>query len=289
MEYLFHIGVIAGIYVILAQSLNLIVGYTGQAALGHAGLYCTGAYVSALLSLHFGMSPWLSTLAAAGVGGVAGMLVSYPSIRLKGDYLALATFGAGIILYSIAMNWVSVTRGPMGIPGIPPYVIFEEPIQSPEVYFILVTAAAAVTVATIYLIVRSPFGRVLQAIRDDEVAAMALGKNVARYKITTFGIGGLMAGIAGALYAHYVAFIDPTTFTAMDSITILLMVVLGGMGTLRGPIVGAVVLVVFPELLRFLDVPSSIAGPLRQMLYGLVLIVVMTRRPQGLLGIYKLK
>ena len=289
MEYLFHIGVIAGIYVILAQSLNLIVGYTGQAALGHAGFYCCGAYVSALLSLHFGISPWLSTLAAAGVGGVAGMLASYPSIRLKGDYLALATFGAGIILYSIAMNWVSVTRGPMGISGIPSYTIFGEQLQLPELYFFLAAAAAAVTVTTIGLIVRSPFGRVLQAIRDDEIAAMALGKNVAMNKIAVFGVGGSFAGVAGALYAHYVTFIDPTTFTAMESITILLMVVLGGMGTLQGPILGAVVLVAFPQLLRLLDVPSSIAGPLPQMLYGLILIVLMMRRPQGLLGVYKLR
>jgi branched-chain amino acid transport system permease protein len=283
MDYLFHIGVIAGIYVILAQSLNLIVGYTGQAALGHAGFYCLGAYASALLSLHFDIAPLLSTIGAACIGGAAGVLVSYPSIRLKGDYLALATFGAGVIVYSIAMNWVSVTRGSMGLPGIPLYTVFAATVQSPIAYFALVAGVAALTMATVYRIVRSPFGRVLQAIRDDEIAPMALGKNVARYKIAGFGVGGMFAGVAGALYAHYVGFIDPTNFTSMESIAILLMVVIGGMGTLPGPIIGATVLVAFPELLRFLDVSSSIAGPLRQMLYSFLLIVLMMRRPQGLM------
>lgn len=289
MEYLFHIGVIAGIYVILAQSLNLIVGYTGQAALGHAGLACLGAYTSALLSLHIGLSPWLSTVGAAFVGGAAGVLVSYPSIRLKGDYLALATFGAGVIIYSLALNWVSVTRGPMGLPGIPPYAIFGEKIESARMYFFVVAAAAAVTLVTVHRVCDSPFGRVLRAIRDDEIAVLALGKNVALYKIAVFAVGGVFAGIAGALYAHYVTFIDPTSFSAMESITILLMVVFGGMGTLRGPIIGAVILVAFPELLRFLDVPGSVAGPLRQMLYGLLLIVLMMTRPQGLLGTYRFR
>ena len=289
MDYLFHIGVIAGIYVILAQGLNLIIGYTGQAAFGHAGLYCLGAYVSALLSLQLGISPWLTTLAAACAGGAAGALISYPSIRLKGDYLALATFGAGIIIYSVAMNWVGVTRGPMGVPGIPPYRIFNENIESAATYFLIVAAAAAFTFWTMYRICHSPFGRVLQSIRDDEIAALALGKNVAFFKVTVFVIGGAFAGIGGALFAHYVAFIDPTSFTAMESITILLMVVFGGLGTLLGPVIGAVLLVIFPELLRLLDVPGSIAGPLRQMLYGLLLIVLMMIRPQGLLGKYRLR
>jgi len=289
MEYVFHIGVIAGIYVILAQSLNLIVGYTGQAALGHAGFSCLGAYASALLSLQVGVSPWISTVAGACFGGVAGVLVSYPSIRLKGDYLALATFGAAMIVYSVAKNWVSVTRGPMGLPGIPPYAIFGTKIESPGAYFIVVASAAAVTILAMYRIARSPFGRVLRAIRDDEIATLALGKNVAVYKITVFAVGGAFAGIAGALYAHYVGFIEPTNFSVMESITILLMVVFGGMGTLTGPIIGALILVAFPELLRFLDIPGSIAGPFRQGLYGLLLIVLMMRRPQGLLGVYRLR
>jgi branched-chain amino acid transport system permease protein len=289
MEYLLHIGVIAGIYVILAQSLNLILGYTGQAALGHAGFYCFGAYTSALLSLSFGISPWLSTIGAAVVGGAAGALVAYPALRLKGDYLALATFGAGIIIYSVALNWGSVTRGPMGLPGIPPYTVFGTTIERPGAYFILVAVADAVALTAMYRIVRSPFGRVLKAIRDDDIAAMALGKNVAFHKICVFALGGMFAGMAGALYAHYVTFIDPTSFTPMESITILLMVVLGGIGTLRGPVVGAIVIVAFPEILRFLDVPDSIAGPIRQMLYGVLLIALMMGRPQGLLGTYRLR
>jgi branched-chain amino acid transport system permease protein len=289
MDYIFHIGVIAGIYVVLAQSLNLIVGYTGQAALGHVGMACLGAYSSALLSLRLGMSPWISTVAAGCVGAAAGALVSYPAIRLKGDYLALATFGAAAIVYSLAKNWVSVTRGPMGLPGIPPYTILGEAIVSPGPYLLLVVSVAVISIIAVCRIVRSPFGRVLQAVRDDEIAALALGKNVALYKVAAFAVGSAMAGIAGALYAHYLGFIDPTSFSVMESVTILLMVVFGGMGTIRGPIVGAMVLVVVPELLRFIDVPGSVAGPLRQMLYGFLLVALMMKRPQGILGTYRFR
>lgn len=289
MEYVLHVCVIAGIYIILAESLNLIVGYAGQAAMGHAGLYCLGAYMSALLSLRMGVSPWASTLAAAFVGGLAGVLISYPSIRLRGDYLALATFGAGVVIYSVAMNWVAVTRGPMGLAGIPPYSVFGQRLESASMYAGFIAMAVAITLVIMYCICRSPFGRVLRAIRDDETAVVALGKDVARYKMSVFSVGGVFAGIAGALYAHYFAFIDPTNFSAMESITILIMVIFGGMGTLRGPLVGAIVLVAFPELLRFLDVPSSIAAPLRQIFYGLLLIVLMMTRTEGLLGTYRLR
>ena len=190
---------------------------------GARGFYCCGAYVSALLSLHFGILSLAMRLAAAGVGGVAGAAGFVSVNQAEGSYLALATFGAGIILYSIAMNWVSVTRGPMGISGIPSYTIFANTqAQLPKVF--LAAAAAAVTVTAIGLIVRSPFGRVLQAIRDNEIAAIV--KNVAHEQDSRIRSRWLVPGeTAGALYAHYVTFIDPTTFTAeIEMITILLMV-----------------------------------------------------------------
>ena len=137
--------------------------------------------------------------------------------------------------------------------------------------------------------VHSPFGRILQGIREDEIVTAALGKDVNRHKVIVFMIGAFFAGIAGSLYAHYITFIDPSSFTIMESITILLMVVFGGMGSIKGSFVGAVVLVVLPELLRFLGLPSSIAAPLRQMIYGLLLTVLMLYRPQGLLGKFKLQ
>ncbi|MCD6400066.1 branched-chain amino acid ABC transporter permease [candidate division WOR-3 bacterium] len=289
MEYLLHILVIAGIYIILTLSLNLIVGYTGLPALGHAAFSCIGAYTSSLLALNMGVSPWIGLLIGAYLAALSGVVIGYPAVRLKGDYLALATFGMGVIVYSIAKNWVSLTRGPMGLPGIPGFSIFGIQLSEIWSYLLLVLIFVAITIFVINRIVNSPFGRILRSIREDEIASEALGKNTTKYKLLVFIIGAFFAGIAGSLYAHYITFIDPSSFTVMESITILLMVIFGGMGSISGSIVGAVALVVFPELLRFLGMPSSIAAPMRQMIYGLLLVVLMLKRPQGIMGVYKFK
>jgi branched-chain amino acid transport system permease protein len=287
MDYLLHILVITGIYIILALSLNLVVGYTGLASLGHAAFSCVGAYVSALLALNYGVSPWLGLIIGACAAAVLGIIIGAPSLRLKGDYLALATFGLGVIVYSVAKNWVSVTRGPMGLPGIPGFSLFGYQVAAVWAYLILVVIFVILTYLVIGRIVNSPFGRILKSIREDEIAALAMGKNINKYKMIVFVVGAFFAGIAGSLYAHYITFIDPSSFTVMESITILLMVVFGGMGSLSGSFVGAAVLVILPELLRLVGMPSSIAAPLRQMIYGLLLVVLMLYRPQGILGKYK--
>jgi len=289
MEYILHILVITGIYVILTLSLNLVVGYTGLAALGHAAFSCVGAYASSLLALNYGLSPWIGLVVGACAAAILGALVGIPSLRLRGDYLALATFGLGVIVYSIAKNWVSVTRGPMGLPGIPGFSVFGLQVSEVWAYLILVAVFVLLTYFVIRRVVKSPFGRILMGIREDETAALAMGKDVNKHKIMVFVIGAFFAGIAGSLYAHYITFIDPSSFTIMESITILLMVVFGGMGSLPGSFVGAAILVIFPELLRFLGMPSSVAAPLRQMIYGLLLIVLMLKRPQGVLGKYRWK
>jgi len=289
MEYLLHILVITGIYIILTLSLNLILGYTGLPAFGHAAFSCVGAYTSSLLALQYGISPWVGLTLGAFVAAVLGFLIGLPSVRLKGDYLALATFGLAVIVYSVAKNWVSLTRGPLGLPGIPGFNFFGFPLNSIGSYLILVAFFVAVTYVAVKRIVNSPFGRILRGIREDEVAALAMGKDVNRHKLLVFIIGAFFAGIAGSLYAHYITFIDPSSFTVMESITILLMVVFGGMGTLGGSFLGAAVLVILPELLRFLGLPSAIAAPLRQMIYGLLLILLMLKRPQGLVGEYRFR
>jgi branched-chain amino acid transport system permease protein len=287
MEYFLHILVITGIYIILTLSLNLVVGYTGLASLGHAAFSCVGAYTSALLALNYGVSPWIGLIIGACVAAVLGVVIGAPSLRLKGDYLAIATFGLGVIVYSVAKNWVSVTRGPMGLPGIPGFSLFGYQISAVWTYLILVAVFVLLTFFVIRRIVNSPFGRILRAIREDETAALAVGKDVNKYKIIVFAIGAFFAGIAGSLYAHYITFIDPSSFTVMESITILLMVVFGGMGSLSGSFIGAAVLVILPELLRFVGMPSSIAAPLRQMIYGLLLVILMLKRPQGIVGKYR--
>ena len=289
MEYLLHILIIAGIYIILTLSLNLIVGYTGLPALGHAAFFCIGAYTSSLLALNMGLSPWIGLLIGACVAAFSGIVIGYPAVRLKGDYLALATFGLGVIIYSIAKNWVSLTRGPMGLPGIPGFSIFGFHLSEIWSYLLLVLVLVIITIFVLRRVVNSPFGRILRSIREDEIASQALGKDTTKHKLLVFVIGAFFAGIAGSLYAHYITFIDPSSFTIMESITILLMVIFGGMGSISGSIAGAVILVVFPELLRFLGMPSSIAAPMRQMIYGLLLVVLMIKRPQGIMGRYQFK
>jgi len=289
MNYLLHILVIAGIYIILALSLNLIVGYTGLPALGHIAFACVAAYVSALLALRLGITPWLGLPIGAVVAGLLGFIIGYPSRRLKGDYLALATFGLGLIVYAVAKNWVGLTRGPMGLPGIPRFNLFGWQISQVWAYLILVIVFVLITIFVINRIVKAPIGRVLRAIRDDEIAAQALGKDTQGHKLMVFVIGAFFAGIAGVLYAHYITFIDPSSFTVMESITVLLMVIFGGMASVPGSIVGAVILVMLPEALRFLGLPSSVAAQARQMLYGALLVILMIWRPRGLLGKYKLR
>jgi len=289
MEYFLHVFVICGIYSILTLSLNLVVGYTGLVSLGHAAFFSIGAYISALLALNLGISPWIGLIAGACGAAVFGVIIGMPSLRLKGDYLALATFGAGMIVYSIAKNWVSLTRGPMGLPGIPGFSVFGFSLDSTWSYLILVIVFTLVTVFVLQRLVGGAYGRVLRSIREDEIASETLGKYVAKYKLQVFVVGAFFAGIAGSLYAHYITFIDPSSFTVMESITILLMVIFGGMGSIKGSLVGAIMLVMFPEMLRFLGMPSSVAAPMRQMIYGLLLVVFMIKRPQGLLGKYRFR
>lgn len=286
MDYLLHILILAGIYVILSVSLNLIAGYTGLLSIAHAAFYGVGAYVAALMALEFN-SPFLVNIVCAVIlSGLLGALVGIPSLRIRDDYFVIATFAFQVIAFSVFNNWVSFTGGPMGLPGIPPPTIFGMTISSHLGFLLLVVFFCALALWSSHRIAQSPFGRVLKAIREDEVFAQAAGKNVATYKVLVFMIGAGMAAIAGVIYAHYISFIDPTNFTVMESIFIISIVVVGGAGSLWGPLVGALVLVMLPELLRFVDFPSAVAANLRQIVYGLLLVIMMIFRPRGLLGRY---
>lgn len=286
MEYLLHILILIGIYVILSVSLNLIAGYTGLLSIAHAAFYGVGAYVAALTALNL-HSPFLINIVCAFVlGSLLGALVGIPSLRIRDDYFVIATFAFQIITFSILNNWVSFTGGPMGLPGIPQPTIFGLTISSHLEFLLLVGFFCALTLWFSHRIVQSPFGRVLKAIREDEVFAQAAGKNVAAYKVLVFMIGTGMAAVAGVMYAYYISFIDPTSFTVMESIFIISIVIIGGAGSLWGPVTGAIVLVSLPELLRFLGMPSSIAANIRQILYGGLLVAFMMWRPRGFLGEY---
>jgi len=286
MDYPLHIVILVGIYVILSVSLNLIAGYTGLLSIAHAAFFGIGAYVAALMALKL-QSPFLVNLVCAmTVAGLLGVVVGAPGLRIRDDYFVIATFAFQVIAFSVLNNWVSFTGGPMGLPGIPQPVIFGWKVSS-HLEFLLLTAFFCVLAMWIsWMIVRSPLGRVLKAIREDEVFAQAAGKNVAAYKVLIFAIGAGMASVAGVMYAHYISFIDPTSFTVMESIFIISIVIIGGAGSLWGPVVGAVVLVTLPEILRFIGLPSAVAANLRQIIYGALLVVFMMWRPQGFVGEY---
>ncbi|MBN2561525.1 MAG: branched-chain amino acid ABC transporter permease [Phycisphaerae bacterium] len=286
MEYVLHIMVFAGIYIILAASLDLLAGHTGLLSIAHAAFYGLGAYTSALLTVKAGAPFLLGVLGGMFVAALLSLLVSLPSLRLLDDYFVIATFAFQVILFSIFNNWNELTGGPTGIPGIPQPAIFGLAITSHGGFLAAVGLCAAVAYGVVWQLSSGPFGRVLHAIREDEVFAKSLGKNTVLVKIVAFAVSSALAALAGSLYAHYISYIDPTSFTVMESILIISMVIIGGAGSLWGPLIGALVLVSLPELLRFVGLPNSVAANLRQIIYGGLLVVMMMIRPQGLAGKY---
>ncbi len=286
MTYLLHILILIGIYIILSVSLNLLAGYTGILSIAHAAFYGVGAYVAALMALNCHTPFLLNLLLAIFASTVLGALVGIPSLRIKDDYFIIATFAFQVITFSILNNWVSFTSGPMGLPGIPQPVIFGLKISSHIGFLILTGLLCTFTFWFSGRIVHSPFGRVLRAIREDEVFAQAMGKDVAAFKVKVFMIGAGLAAISGVLYATYISYIDPTSFTVMESIFIISIVIIGGAGNLWGSVLGAAVLIALPELLRFIGLPNSVAANIRQMLYGGLLVAFMLWRPRGFIGEY---
>lgn len=285
MDLLLHLCVVIAIYAIFALSLNVEVGYTGLFNFGHVAFFAIGAYTSALLTLAGVPFVW-SLPTALLMAGLCGFLLSIPALKLQGDYFGIATLGFGEILRMIVNNEVWLTKGPMGLPGIPRPELFGIVFDSLPRYLVLSSGFALLTFAVLGFVVLSPFGRALKAVRDDETAAEILGKNAYRFKIKSFAIGSVFAGLAGVLWAHYTTFIGPGDFTLTETILVLLIVVMGGKGTFLGPVVGAVVLIVFQESVRFLRLPpewTRLLGPLQQMIFGLLLVVLMVFRPEGII------
>jgi len=289
VSYLLHILIMIGIYIPLALSLNLIVGYGGLLSMCHAAFYGIGAYTTTLLMVNLHVPFYVSLIAGIVLSSVLSLLIAYPSLRLKGDYFVLASLGFQIIVFSVLYNWVSLTRGPYGIPGIPRPTFFGLSLGSIWAFLLFTMIFVAISLLIFYKLYRSQYGLILKCIRDDEMAAIAMGKDTTFYKIWAFVIGSAFAAISGALYAVYVSFIDPTSFTLDESIFILTLVMVGGAGNLRGPLSGVVFLIILPEALRFLGLPDTIAPNVRQMIYGALIIFLMRKRPQGIWGEYKWK
>jgi branched-chain amino acid transport system permease protein len=275
------------IYLILALSLNLLIGFCGLFSIAHAAFYGIGAYISTLLMVKLGVNFFL-TLPAAILGAmILAVIIAIPSLRLKGDYFLLSTLAFQIIVFSILYNWISLTRGPYGIPGIPKPKIFGFEFSDIPQYLILAVIISLLISLIFKKLYSSPFGRVLKSIREDEIVTSALGKDPTRFKIEAFLIGGGLAAIAGSLYASYVTYIDPTSFTLDESIFIFSIIIIGGTGNFKGPLIGTIIMIFLPEALRFLRIPDTIAANVRQIIYGSLLIILMRMRPQGILGEYK--
>ena len=277
INYLIHLAILICIYSILTISLNLAVGFTGLMNLGHVGFFGIGAYTSALIAIH-GSPVWLSLLCGGLLSAIFGALLAFPTTRLKGDYLALAALGFTFIMGSIARNWTDLTRGALGIPGIPRLGATNTHI------LLLVFLMALATYALFFLIIRSRFGKTIQAIRDDELAAKMLGKDTFKQKILALSISAFFAGIGGGLFAHYITFIDPTVFGLGDLILLFSMLIVGGLGSVKGSAIGTIILLLMPEPLRFIGFPSSILGPAREMIFALVLLLILIYRSRGVFG-----
>ena len=283
LAYLANIAIFAGIYAILTVSLNIICGYTGIFSVAHAAFFGLGAYVTGLLAVN-GFPFWLAAAIGLLAAGIMGALLGIPALRLRGDYMLIATLGFGEVFRAILVNWDRVTGGSSGVKGIPPPQFLSVNFSDDRLYLLLVALCLGATVLISWFIERSPFGQVLFSIAEDEEAAAALGRNPMKYKTLAMSVGSALAGLAGALYAGYTSFISPNTFALSESILILAMMIIGGMGSIFGCLLGAIVLVSFPEALRFLGLPTPSAMVFRQMIYGLALVVIMLIRPRGLLG-----
>jgi branched-chain amino acid transport system permease protein len=277
-RYIMRICIVIGIYSMLTLGLNLVAGYTGQLSLGNAGFYAIGAYTATLLMIRLGVSFWISIIVAAIFAGISGLLLGLPTLRLKGSYLTIVTLGFGEIVRMILMNWDPVTNGTLGIRNIPlPSLFgFNLSLANHGLYYLMLALVSLVSLFCV-LIINSKTGRAFIAIREDEIAAQMMGIRTTRYKVLAFVLSAIISGIAGAFYAPLVGYIDPNSFPFDVSSLIISMAIMGGLGTMRGMYFGAAILIIFPEVSRFLM-------DYRFVIYGLILVLMMRFRPQGLLG-----
>lgn len=288
MEYLTHLAILFAIYAILALSLNLIVGYTGLLSLAHAAFYGIGAYTTAILTTAYDFNFFVSMILGVILSFLLSALIGVILSKFTGDYYALGALGFNVIVFAVMLNWQSLTRGPLGIPGISRPSLFGFSFSDNFNFLLLVIGYLLLVYLIAKFIEQSSFGRALKAIREDDQAISVFGYNTHHFKLAIFVIGAGLAAIAGSLFAAYITFIDPTTFGANESVFIISIIILGGLANLKGSILGALFLILLPEILRFMGFPNEIAAQTRFGLYGLLLIILMMYKPQGLLGEYRL-
>jgi branched-chain amino acid transport system permease protein len=277
--YVLHVLILVTIYAILALSLNIIVGFAGLVSLGHAAFFGIGAYISGLLMIN-GLGFGAAFLLAGIITASLGLFLALPALRVKDDYLAIVTLGFGIIVGLVFLN-LEITGGPDGLVGIPSITLWGKPLYSKSGFLALTTGVLGMMIASVYTLKQSRIGRAWAAIRDNDVTAMFMGINIYAYKTLAFVTSAFWAGLAGSIYAHYTAYINPHTFSLHTSIMILAMVVLGGIGSITGSLLGAALLVLLPEVLRPL-------ADYQDIFYGALLVAMMVFRPQGIMGRVKI-
>jgi ABC-type branched-subunit amino acid transport system permease subunit len=282
VNYVLYVVSLVAVYGILALSLNLVLGYTGILSVAHAAFMGIGAYTTALLLTGWGVSFFLTLPAGLAVAGLVGAALAASTLRLRGDYYIIGSFGFQVILFNVFLNWIGLTKGPFGIRNIPKPQAFGLAFDSPVRYAVLTFAFLAASLWVARRVAESPYGKVLRAIREDEAGAASIGKNVRRYKISIFVVSAMLASLGGALYAGLISYVDPFAFTVHESIFLQALVIIGGAGNVYGSVVGAAVLIVMPETLRFFDVPTTVASPIREILYGSLMILFLRFRPKGL-------
>lgn len=279
MEYILSLLVLIGLYIALSSSFNLIIGFGGLVSIAHPIFFALGAYTVGVLSVQFGLTPVLAIAAGGLVALAASFMLSLPSLRISGDYLLITSIGFQLGLIEIIKN-LDFLGGASGLSGIPNIVQ-----SNRSLVFAAVSLALALGVVLfVRALIRGPYGRAIQAMRDDELAFSALGRNAMMIKITIFALGSGIAGVAGGIYAYYFQYLTPDQFQILQSAMILTMVVVGGMGSVWGPVVGAVLLITLPEAITFLNLPSGIMGPLQGVIFTLLVIIFLFVRPQGLVA-----
>jgi branched-chain amino acid transport system permease protein len=275
--YHLHVAIMAGIFGVLALSLNLLLGFTGQLSLGHAAFFGIGAYTSALLTLKAEWPFWPALAAAVALAGAAGWLIGRLALKLRGAYFVLVTISFAGVISLVSVNWIELTNGPLGLPGVPAPELFGWSLRSKTAYYYLVLAALALSYLICARLVRSRIGRAFVALRENEPLAESIGVDVTHYLVLATVVSAAMAGLGGSLYAHYTRFVSPEVFLFTYTVTMVIMVVAGGKGTLAGPLVGAVLFTVLPETLR-----AAASWQWQMLAYGVLLVLLVFFLPRGI-------
>jgi branched-chain amino acid transport system permease protein len=286
MNYIFHLLVMLQIYILLALSANQKIGLSGLLSMAQAVFYGIGAYSIAIMCSKFGFGYWSALPVSVLMCSLSALVFAYIAGRVRELYFSLATLALQIVFFAVAYNWIPLTNGPYGISGIPNPQFFGFQIATPLTFALFSSIWLALVLGFYAWFAKMPVYRLIQATRDDQVAVLSLGKNPNYYKRISIIISAIIAGIAGSIYASYITYIDPTSFTLNESILILSIILIGGAGRSIGPVTGALIYVLLPELLKFMQMPDAIAANMRMILFGLLLVLIVRFKPKGIFGKY---